>query len=313
MKSTIKFLLIGFSSLLLVFCSAFSAEEKLIEITVNQVSAPSSNFYLKTWNLSIPVNNGKGFAETISVLNLNQDYVNEDYFFSSDDSGMVFKCFVEGYKTSESTSYTRTELREMLSGYNTSISSQGVNKNNWVFGSAPAEDKIAAAAYDGEMTATLAINYVTTTGSSSQVGRVIIGQIHANDNEPIRLYYRKLPTNELGSIYIAHEPQSGFGSEQWYDLIGSRSSTASNPSDGIALDENFSYKIKTVNNTLTVTISRSGKADVVKTVDMSNSGYDKGGKYMYFKAGVYNQNNSGDASDYVQATFYKLEKSHTFN
>ena len=27
---------------------------------------------------------------------------------------------------------------------------------------------------------------------------------------------------------------------------------------------------------------------------------------MYFKAGVYNQNNTGTASDYVQATFYSL-------
>ncbi|WP_369450104.1 polysaccharide lyase family 7 protein [Algibacter lectus] len=71
--------------------------------------------------------------------------------------------------------------------------------------------------------------------------------------------------------------------------------------------------MKVVNNDLTVTISREGKADVVKTIDMVNSGYDKGGQYMYFKAGVYNQNNTGDADDYVQATFYSLEKSHTNN
>ena len=96
-------------------------------------------------------------------------------------------------------------------------------------------------------------------------------------------------------------------------MIGSRSSSATNPTDGIALNEKFSYKIKTVNNLLTVTISRPGKTDVTKTVDMSNSGYDVGGQYMYFKAGVYNQNNTGNADDYVQATFYKLEKSHTVN
>ncbi|MGY8909215.1 MAG: polysaccharide lyase family 7 protein, partial [Flavobacteriales bacterium] len=114
--------------------------------------------------------------------------------------------------------------------------------------------------------------YVTTTGNSSQIGRVIVGQIHANDDEPIRLYYRKSPNNELGSIYFAHEPRDGFGSEQWVDMIGSRSSSATNPTDGIALNEKFSYKIKTVNNLLTVTISRSGKTDVTKTVDMSNSG-----------------------------------------
>lgn len=46
---------------------------------------------------------------------------------------------------------------------------------------------------------------------------------------------------------------------------------------------------------------------------MTNSGFDVSGQYMYFKAGVYNQNNSGDADDYAQATFYKLKKSHTTN
>ena len=38
--------------------------------------------------------------------------------------------------------------------------------------------------------------------------------------------------------------------------------------------------------------------------------FDKNDQYMYFKAGVYNQNNSGEAADYVQATFYQLENSH---
>ena len=273
--------------------------------------APSKNFDLSTWNLSIPENKGDGTAVTVTVAQINADYQNSKYFYTNTDGGMVFKCPVAGFKTSLNTSYTRVELREMLRGTNTSIKTQGVNKNNWVFGSAPTADINAAASFDGEMSATLAVNYVTTTGDDSQIGRVIVGQIHANDDEPIRLYYRKLKDNAFGGIYFAHEPMDGFGSEQWYDLIGSRSSSASNPEDGIALGEKFSYKIKVVSNALTVTISREGKADVIKTIDMVNSGYDEGGQYMYFKAGVYNQNNTGDADDYVQATFYALEKSHS--
>jgi len=314
MKNSFKFISLGFLLFSLAFCSSDNSPEEIEEpINTDTKLAPARNFDLTTWNISIPVDNGRGTALTIPVLTLNQDYQNENYFYTADDDGMVFKCFVEGFKTSTNTSYTRTELREMLRGYITGIPSQGVNKNNWVFGSAPAADKIAAAGFDGEMNATLAVNYVTTTGSSGQIGRVIVGQIHANDDEPIRLYYRKLPNNELGSIYFAHEPSEGFGNEQWYDMIGSRSSSTNNPADGIALNEKFSYKIKTVNNLLTVTISRLGKPDVTQTVDMTNSGYDVGGQYMYFKAGVYNQNNSGNADDYVQATFYKLEKSHTVN
>lgn len=277
----------------------------------NVTKAPSENFDLSTWNLSIPENNGNGTATTITVSELNNKYQNNKYFYTSDDGGMVFKCPVDGFKTSANTSYTRVELREMLRGTNTSISTKGVNKNNWVFGTAPSADLNAAAGFDGEMNATLAINNVTTTGNSSHVGRLVIGQIHASDDEPVRIYYRKLKNNALGSIYFAHEPTDGNGSEQWYELIGSRSSSASNPTDGIALNEKFTYSIKVVGDNLTITISRDGKDDVSKTVDMVNSGYNVGGQYMYFKAGVYHLNNSGDATDFAQATFYNLDKSHT--
>ena len=286
-------------------------EEISGELDPNKV--PSQNFDLSTWNLSIPTNNGNGVAKTITVSELNSEYKNDTYFYTANDGGMVFKCPVDGFKTSLGTSYTRVEFREMLRGTNTSIDTKGVNKNNWVFGTAPQADITAAASYDGEMSATLAVNHVTTTGNSDQQGRVIVGQIHANDDEPIRLYYRKLEGNTFGSIYFAHEPAEGSGVEQWHEMIGSRSDSASNPSDGIALDEKFSYNIKVVGDDLTVTIIREGKADVVKTVVMANSGYNTGGQYMYFKAGVYNQNNTGDADDYVQATFYALEKSHTAN
>lgn len=286
-------------------------EESSGELDPNK--APSQNFDLSTWKLNTPENNGSGFAKTISVSELNSGYEDDEYFYTADDGGMVFKCPIDGFKTSANTSYTRVELREMLRGTDTSISTQGVNKNNWVFGTAPDSDKNAAAGYDGEMTATLAINHVTTTGSSSHIGRLIIGQIHANDDEPIRVYYRKLKDNALGSIYFAHEPTDGNGDEQWIDVIGSRSSSAANPEDGIALNEKFTYTINVVGDLLTFTVSREGKEDVVQTVNMQNSGFNVSGQYMYFKAGIYQANNTGDADDYAQATFYALEKSHTSN
>lgn len=271
--------------------------------------APSGNFDLLDWTLSIPVDtDGDGKADTIKENELSASYENNEFFFTAADGGMTFKAPVDGAKTSTNTSYTRSELREMLRRGDTSHSTKGVGKNNWVFSSAPSSDQTAAGGVDGTLDATLKVDHVTTTGSSSQIGRVIVGQIHANDDEPVRIYYRKLPGNSKGAIYIAHEPNGG--SDSWYDMIGSRSSSASNPSDGIELGEVFSYQIKVVGNTLTVTIMREGKADVVQEVDMSSSGYDAGGQYMYFKAGVYNQNNTGDANDYVQATFYKVENKH---
>ena len=196
----------------------------------------------------------------------------------------------------------------MLRRGDSRIDTKGITKNNWVFSTAKRKNRKKAGGVDGLLEATLAVNHVTTTGDARQIGRVIVGQIHATDDEPVRLYYRKLPNNPKGSIYIAHEPLEG--DEQWYDLIGSRASNASNPEDGIALDEVFSYKIYVEGDSLTVTIVRQNQEDVTQTVDMSKSKYNKSNQYMYFKAGVYNQNNTGDDNDYVQATFYQLENSH---
>ncbi|GAB3035215.1 polysaccharide lyase family 7 protein [Bowmanella dokdonensis] len=272
---------------------------------------PSGNFDLLDWSLGVPVdNNNDGKSDTIKDIELSGGYEHSDWFYTGSDGGMVFKAPIDAPKTSTNTSYTRSELREMLRRGDTSISTQGINDNNWVFSSYSSSDKSAAGGIDGELNATLKVDHVTTTGDTSQRGRVIIGQIHAKNDEPARLYYRLLPGHSKGSVYLAHEPGNG-NSEQWYNMIGDRSSSASEPADGIALGEIFSYSIKVVANQLTVTIYRDGKADVVQSVDMSNSGYHDGtDQYMYFKAGVYNQNNTGDGNDYVQATFYSLSKTH---
>lgn len=284
--------------------------------------APSENFDLSTWNLSVPIDSGEGEnyakATNISVEDLNDGYELENYFWTNTtDGGMVFRDYIGGARTSEGTSYSRTEFREMLRGEDTSIKTQGVNQNNWVFSNAPEAQQDNAGGVDGNMVATLAVNHVTSTGSSSHQGRVIIGQIHAASDEPVRLYYRLLDGHTKGAIYFAHEPSNG-NSEEWYEMIGSRDNDASEPSDGIELDEKFSFEIDVVGTILTVSIMRDDKDTITQEVDMSNSGYDgyyeKDGveteDYMYFKAGVYNQNNSGDETDYVQATFYYLSKTH---
>ena len=177
-----------------------------------------------------------------------------------------------------------------------------------MFSSAPASAQKLAGAVDGVLQATLAVNHVTTTGKPDQVGRVIIGQIHAKEDEPIRLYYHKLPQNQRGAIYAAHEPAGK--KDKYYDLLGGRGSK-DDPIDGFALDEKFSYKIEAAGNKLHVTISDSdGTVQAKKTIDMSDSNYDRPDDFMYFKAGVYNQNKSGRDDDYVQATFYKLTATH---
>ncbi|MDY6885939.1 MAG: polysaccharide lyase family 7 protein, partial [Pseudomonadota bacterium] len=79
---------------------------------------------------------------------------------------------------------------------------------------------------------------------------------------------------------------------------------------GIALNEPFSYTIEVLGNTLFVTISREGKADVVSTYDMTGSRYDEADQYMYFKVGVYHVNNSSNADERAKVTFYSIKNSH---
>lgn len=233
---------------------------------------------------------------------------------------MVFKNYPKGAGTTTNSTYSRVELREMLRGTNDDISTQGINGNNWVFSSSSSSNQSLAGGVDGVMEATLVVNRVTTTSeSTSQLGRVIIGQIHASDNEPIRLYYHKQPGHSKGAIYFAHDPNDG--NEVFENLLGDDYveetgsgagdyTGASSPSDGIELGEFFSYKIEVVGNTLYVYIyNESGSTLASTTFDMSDSGLED--DYMYFKAGLYSANKSVTSStDYEQVTFYRLETSH---
>jgi hypothetical protein len=188
-----------------------------------------------------------------------------------------------------------------------------------VFSSAPEAAQSAAAGVDGVLRATLAVNQVTRQGRDHQVGRVIIGQIHAKDDEPIRLYYRKLPQNKYGSIYYAHEPATG--REEWVEMIGTRADWAPNPDDGIALDEVFSYEIEVIGTPegdkiipmLHVKIIRDDGTEIVaQPFDMRNSGFNIEDEFMFFKAGAYSQNNSSPApeTDFDRVSFFALDYDH---
>lgn len=302
--------------------------------------APSTNFDLSYWYLSVPTANDDAgepedekTSDTISLTDLNNGYVNSDYFYSAADGGMVFKCPIYGYKTSVNTSYTRVELRELVAKTDSGKSDLS---NNWVFSSAPQSMQDGAGAVDGVMKATLAINHVTEIietytedgnekDSEYRVGRMVIGQIHAEHDEPIRLYYQKLPSHDKGSIYFAHDPESS-GDEVWIDMVGEKGldDSDSEPTDGIELDEKFSYEINVQGNVLTLSIMRDGEDTITKSINMIGS-YDLTRDFMYFKAGVYMADklaydyaeyasdadlNDDRADEYGQVTFYALEITH---
>ncbi len=276
---------------------------------LDPLKKPGENFDLLDWSLTLPTDINKDKkADTVYEKSLDKGFNLKPFFYTADDGGLVFASPNVGAKTSKNTKYARSELREMLRRGNSRVKVKGMTKNNWVFGGAHGSMKAKSGGVGGSLEGTLAVNRVSTTGDDKKVGRVIIGQIHATDDEPIRLYYRKLPGNSKGAIYFAHEINDG--DDVWVNMIGSRSHKLSDPDDGIALNEKFSYKISVEDEMLFVTIIREGKPNITKHYDMKDSGYSAGNQYMYFKAGVYNQNNGGAEGDYVQATFYHIQNKH---
>jgi poly(beta-D-mannuronate) lyase len=284
---------------------------------------PSENFDLSYWKLTLPADlDGDGKVDEISETDL-AGFSDDRYFYTDPvTGGMVFRTVPGGVTTSGS-SYARSELREMIRRGDESIPTRNDDgtptANNWVFSSAPEEAQAMAGGVDGVMRATLAVNQVTRIGEAGKVGRVIIGQIHAKDDEPIRLYYRKLPGNKFGSIYFAHEAVDE--ADVFVEMIGDRGNHAENPDDGIALDETFAYEIAVrgeerdgvIHPVLHVSITRDdGTVIEAEPYDMSESGYSVADDFMYFKAGAYSQNNTSDRPDrdFDQVTFFDLDVEH---
>lgn len=287
---------------------------------------PGENFDLLGWYITTPADDdGDGKADSVYEKELAEGWTDPRYFYTDPATGgMVFRSTPAGAKTSKNTNYTRTELRGMLrrGDYNIDTRLDGgfPNKNNWVFSSAPLSAQAKSAGVDGVLKATLSVNQVTRLGKAYQVGRVTIGQIHAKNDEPIRLYYRKLPQNKYGSIYFAHDPE--VGKEKWVEVIGKRSDRAENPEDGIALDERFSYEIEVKGKKegdkiipmLHLKIIRDdGREVVAEPFDMRDSGFSVENEFMFFKAGAYSGNNTSPTpeTDFDKVIFYKLDYSHS--
>lgn len=239
--------------------------------------APAGNFDLSRWKLTLPS------GAEVSAAVLADGYQLAGAFFTDPlDGGMVFRCPNLAGTTANS-SYSRSELREMLAP----DGSAKADANNWT------------TATGGTLRATLRVDHVSTTGDAGKRGRVVIGQIHGDDSEVVRLYYHKAPEAPTGRIYAGLDSADNVNS--WSpDIIGTAQG-------GIALGEIFDYEIRLAATTLTVTVvPPSGPAAVyVKDIDPAYAGEN-----LYFKAGVYNQNNTGEASDYVQATFLALTHTH---
>jgi len=151
------------------------------------------------------------------------------YFFTGPDGGMVFKSPVNGARTSSGTRFPRSELREYVRGgvtrrpNNETISTSGVNENNWVLGYQP----------------NLIFDDNGRTESIENVGGRN-GRLAATEGQdgifeqPFRIGRDAPDINLVGtSTDLDDLQEDGFSTQQIETMLA----------DGIALDELFSYEI----------------------------------------------------------------------
>lgn len=315
--------------------------------------APASHFDLSHWNITLPKDlNKDGKVDTISVKALKK-YSHPDYFYLDDQNHMVFVAPNKGAKT-KNTSNTRSELRYMLRGKNKKIKTSSA-ANNFALFSRTDSDKFGS--IGGRMDATLRVDHVARNAGNPNkkaAYSAVIGQIHSVKyestkggfgfgNEPLKIFYKKWPSHETGSVFWTYErnlPKADPNRKDIaYPVWGNLWDNPSAPgADGIALGEDFSYTVNVHKNTMYLTFGSAAKGTVNYALNLTNNvdaygkadpldnRYSYGGGTHYFKAGVYNQcstkNDEGPWSiacagtgdwetdkangDYAQATFSKL-------
>lgn len=308
-------------------------------VCLKDVVMGSCNIDMSIWGYTtgdgVSMNNVDDIQDLIDNKTLGSNGAEEITF---DDGCVTFKVENKAASSGGST-YPRSELRELLAEYNdSSVNVKGLTKNNWVTSDASSSNQSKVGGVDGNLKATLVVNTVSVDATSDdQIGRIVVGQIHGEDHEPVKIYYRKLPEHSKGSVFFTVDGSDGKPSDR-INVIGftdknDRDEDASgdpvDPVNGIALGDEWSYEIDLTGDQLQVTVWHDGytyttadsiaytktrsKQDIrvssdSKAITISDFYADD---YMYFKAGLYNQNKSGTKSPtYAEVTFSVIDVAH---
>jgi len=246
---------------------------------LNGKAPPSVNFDLSNWKLALPS------GEEISAEALGKGFQREGLFYTDPGSGGLSFRSPNLAGAATPGTYSRTELRQALA----------------LPDAAQNDARYWTLSAGGTLRARLRVDAVSSTGDESKVGRVVVGQLHGPTTEVVRLYFEKMPSEPKGRIYVGTDKVWMGASAMSEDIVTNRNG------GGIALGEAFNYEIRLKGLTLAVIVEPPEGPTAVFTQGI-DPGYD--GKDLYFEAGVHNQNNTGDAGDFAQATFFSLEVSN---
>lgn len=241
------------------------------------------------------------------------NYEKKDFFYTANDgetNWVVYKTPNSG-TTSRTSSNTRTELGE---------------KKHWL----PKDG--------GRLTGTLKVMHVSTSGDARVAAShaVVVGQIHSDEgheNEPLKIFYKKFPGHENGSVFWNYEINTkGDNSKRWdysnavwghdMSVVGTAPNISpEEPSDGIKLGEEFGYEVNVYQGIMYLTFTREGHEPKTFTKNLIESEYQNDsdipqqirtlyavidrdgtekanayeGELQYFKQGAYNQTNGKKA------------------
>ncbi len=253
------------------------------------------------WKLILGDGSNVGYAN---------NYENKDFFYTANDgktNWVVYKAPNAG-DTHGTSNNTRTELAQA---------------KKW--------SPMTAA----KLTATLKVMNVSATGDARVAASysVVVGQIHSADgheNEPLKIFYKKFPGHTKGSVFwhyeinTAGEDNAGrwdYSTAVWgndFSVVGAEENTyPAEPTEGIALGEEFSYEIEVKDGIMHLKFMSEGHETKTFTknliqseytttgdipaqtqqlfVPIGQDGVERANAYaeegLFFKLGSYNQTN----------------------
>jgi poly(beta-D-mannuronate) lyase len=343
--SMYRFGLASFLALVLSGCGSEAQHTKEGSFLV-----PGDRFDLSSWKITIPTdNNNDGKVDGIGVDSI-QTYHHPDFFYLNSEGHMVFTAPNKAMTTPNSTN-TRSELHHVLLGGENGVQDFALKAHK------------RAAEFPqigGNLQASLKVNHVAKRAAYPEkhpAFSVVVGQIHATKdqsivaegegygwgNEPLKIYYKKWPNHEYGSVFWNYErnleKENPNREDVSYLVWGNDWGDSENPGDrGIALEEIFNYEVNVYENTMYLIFSNERHGVVKFAINLANNvdangnvdeldhprGYT--GDAHFFKAGSYNQCSIKDdpgfwypkclgtgnwdvdkeSGDYAQVTFTRL-------
>ena len=210
-------------------------------------------------------------------------YENKDFFYATKEgkeNWVVFKTPNAG-NTHGTSNNTRTELAQL---------------KKW------------SPMTKAKLSATLKVKQVAVTGDARVAASysVVVGQIHSADgheNEPLKIYYKKFPGHTKGSVFWNYEINTAGedNSKRWdysypiwgydFSVVGTHENTyPEEPTEGIALGEEFSYQVEVRGGIMYLSFSSEGHETVTFTKNLIQSEYKT----------------AGDVPEQVQTLFYPI-------